>query len=220
MEEQNAVRVCTFHIPGSMRGFGARGRVHEWIFHSLTAKVLMTPIDLVARLGQAAHDPQPLAQVTAVLRELSADSAGLLKSLDFFSGRGSDAEQAFYRSPQVSLLKIRFDPGRQTPPHDHGCWAAILLLQGKERNTLYRTDAGAGLVSSGEVTLEPGAVLPMPAEAIHVAECVSDEAAIGLHVYGGDEVTLRRRVWHPHTFQEHTHSEEFYGELANLASGG
>lgn len=180
----------------------------------------MTPIDLVARLGQAARETQPLNRVAEVLEELGADTAGLLESLDFFSGKGTDAEQAFYRSPQVSLLKIRFDPGRRTPPHDHGCWAVILLLQGRERNTLYRTDSEAGLVSTGEVTLEPGAILPMPAEAIHVAECVSGEAAIGLHVYGGDEVTLQRRVWHPQTFQEHIHSEEFYGELANLASGG
>ncbi|NIQ97633.1 MAG: cysteine dioxygenase, partial [Desulfuromonadales bacterium] len=44
----------------------------------------------------------------------------------------------------LSLLKVRFPPGRRTPPHDHGTWATILVFSGTEKNTLYRAD-GEGL---------------------------------------------------------------------------
>ena len=94
-----------------------------------------------------------------------------------------------------------------------------MLLSGRERNTLYRTEMYTGLVETGKIDLKPGDILPMPADAIHVAECISDEPAVGFHVYGGDEVTLKRRVWHPETFEEYPHTEARYGELADTASG-
>ena len=172
----------------------------------------MQMIELVTRLSTAAMAEEGLEQVTAELKSLSSETARLLELLEFISGKGTDAEQAFFRSPQVSIFKIRFDPGRQTPPHDHGAWAAILLLQGSERNTLYQAKDEDGLVQIGQITLEPGSVLPMAAEAIHVAECLSAMPAVGLHVYGGDEVVLKRRVWNPQTLQPHPHSESLYTE--------
>ena len=73
-----------------------------------------------------------------------------------------------------------------------GAWAMILLLSGEEKNTLYRSEAG-GLRKAGEVTLTRGSILPMLAETAHVAECIGDRPAIGLHVYGG-KVTRRNAL--------------------------
>ncbi len=173
---------------------------------------------LVARLYTAARSADPLAAVTAELQALAAERAALLELLSFLPGRGSDAEEAFFRSPHLSLLKVRFDPGRRTPAHDHGTWAAILLLEGRECNALYTVDAAHALTATEQVVLAPGDVLPMPAEAVHAVACDSTAPCVGLHAYGADEVTVPRRVWHPHTGAMHVHSEALYGEFARLAS--
>ena len=107
-------------------------------------------------------------------------------------------------------------PCRRTPPHDHGTWASILLLSGGEKNTLYRTENGA-LRKAGESTLTPGAVLTMRTDTAHVAECLGDTPAIGLHVYGGDIFTLPRRMWHPQTLEAHALDWGVYENFARMA---
>ena len=173
--------------------------------------------DLVATFARAAADGSPLDRTEAALRALSGDIASVIGDLSFLSGEGSDPEQSFYRSSSVSLLKVKFSPGVPSPPHDHGTWAAILLLEGQERNILYERD-GASLRQTGEVVLEPGDVLPMPTGAIHVVECASRTPAVGLHVYGGDLPILPRSVWHPTTFVEHDHTDAQYAALKALSS--
>ena len=67
----------------------------------------MTLNDLVSRIARAADSDQPLPAVASCLRALSAERDEVIDALGFLSGVGSDAEQAFYRSPRVSLLKVR-----------------------------------------------------------------------------------------------------------------
>jgi predicted metal-dependent enzyme (double-stranded beta helix superfamily) len=140
--------------------------------------------------------------VREVLEGLRGDIAEIERTLDYIPGVGGNARQVFYRSPDLTLLKVCFPNGRRTPPHDHGTWATILLLSGEEKNTLYRRENGA-LRKASEVTLTPGAILSMRSDTVHVAECLGDAPAIGLHVYGGDILELPRRMWHPETLQEH-----------------
>jgi predicted metal-dependent enzyme (double-stranded beta helix superfamily) len=171
-------------------------------------------VALCAKAGQAA-DPMPA--VREVLESLRGDIATIERALDYVSGTGGNAGQVFYRSPEMTLLKVRFPNGRRTPPHDHGTWATILLLSGGEKNTLYRSENGR-LRRASEVTLEPGAILPMRAETAHVAECLGDRPAIGLHVYGGDIFTLPRRMWNPETLEEHALDWTLYEKFAQTAS--
>ena len=91
------------------------------------------------------------------------------------------------------------------------------MLSGQEKNTLYRR-AQEGLRTASEVTLERGAILPMRAETAHVAECVGDEPALGLHVYGGDLLELPRRMWDPETLEEHVYDPVLYETFAQAAS--
>ena len=95
--------------------------------------------------------------------------------------------------------------------------ATILLLSGEEKNTLYRRENGQ-LRKASEVTLTRGAILPMLAETAHVAECLGDKPAIGLHVYGGDILELPRHMWHPETLAEHTLDWTLYESFARIAS--
>lgn len=173
--------------------------------------------ELVARCAAAAEEVDPMRAVRAVVEGLKSDLQGLEQSLSYVSGVGGNARQVFYRAPNLTLLKVRFPSGRRTPPHDHGTWAMILLLSGREKNTLYRREA-TGLRKAGEIMLERGSVLPMLADTAHVAECVGDEPAIGLHVYGGDILELPRRMWNPQTLDEHPLDWTIYEGFAQMAS--
>jgi len=174
--------------------------------------------ELVAGFSRAVEGGDPMAGARGLMEELSDDLQGIADALSFVSGVGGNAAQIFYRSPTLSLLKVNFPVGRRTPPHDHGTWASILLLSGVEKNTLYRAAADAALRRVSDVTLEPGSILPMRAGAVHVAECVGDAPAVGLHVYGGDILGLKRRMWDPQALTEHPLEWTLYEKFAHTAS--
>jgi predicted metal-dependent enzyme (double-stranded beta helix superfamily) len=173
--------------------------------------------ELVALCASAGESASPMAAVREALEKLRRDIGAVESALEYVSGTGGNAGQVFYRSPEMTMLKVSFPSGRRTPPHDHGTWATILLLSGAEKNTLYQGDNGK-LRRASEVTLEPGSILPMRAETVHVAECIGDHPAIGLHVYGGDIFTLPRRMWNPETLEEHRLDWTLYERFAQAAS--
>jgi predicted metal-dependent enzyme (double-stranded beta helix superfamily) len=177
----------------------------------------MKPHELVARFSAAVATGDSLAASRGLLEELKTRIAEVDEALRYISGVGGNAKQVFYRSPELTLLKVCFPAGRRTPPHDHGAWAAILLLSGDEKNTLYRVKDGQ-LRKASEVTLQPGSILSMRAEAAHVAECMGSAPTVGLHVYGGDIFELPRRMWHPQTLQEHPLDWAIYPEFARIAT--
>lgn len=173
--------------------------------------------ELVNRFAAAADAPDSLNAAKAVLESLRGERNEIAKTLEYISGVGGNARQVFYRAPNLTLLKVCFPCGRRTPPHDHGTWAAILVLSGEEKNTLYRRENGR-LRKASEVTLEPGSVLGMRAETPHVAECIGEEPVIGLHVYGGDIFELPRRMWNPQTLDEQPLDWTVYEQFARIAS--
>jgi predicted metal-dependent enzyme (double-stranded beta helix superfamily) len=173
--------------------------------------------DLVARFATAVSRSDPMAAARASLEELKDHIREVDEALRYISGVGGNARQVFYRSPELTLLKVCFPAGRRTPPHDHGTWATILLLSGEEKNTLYRAQDGQ-LRKASEVTLKPGTILGMRADTAHVVECVGNAPTIGLHVYGGDIFELPRRMWHPQTLEAHRLDWTLYENFARIAS--
>ncbi len=173
--------------------------------------------ELVARFAKVGESANPMNAAREELEALRGDIDAVEKTIRFVSGTGGNARQVFYRSPSITLLKVCFPAGRRTPPHDHGAWASIFLLSGEEKNTLYRTDNGK-LRRASEVTLTRGSILPMMADTAHVAECMGNVPAIGLHVYGGDILDLPRRMWHPETLEAHALDWTLYEGFAQMAS--
>jgi len=173
--------------------------------------------ELVARCATASESGNPMSAVREVLEDFRNDLAAVERALSYIPGVGGNARQVFYRSPQLTMLKVCFPVGRRTPPHDHGTWATILVLSGEEKNTLYRRENGT-LRRAGEAMLERGSILPMRAETVHVAECVGGTDTIGLHVYGGDILELPRRMWNPETLEEHALDWALYERFARVAS--
>jgi predicted metal-dependent enzyme (double-stranded beta helix superfamily) len=173
--------------------------------------------ELVSRCAQARESADPMKAMRELLEGLRTDVAAIEAALDYVPGTGGNANQVFYRAPDLTLLKVRFPNGRRTPPHDHGTWAMILLLAGEEKNTLYRR-VGGELRKAGEVTLKRGAILPMLPDTVHVAECLGNVPAVGLHVYGGDILALPRRMWNPASLEEHPLDWKRYETFARAAS--
>jgi predicted metal-dependent enzyme (double-stranded beta helix superfamily) len=99
--------------------------------------------ELVARCAKARESTDPISSIREVLENLRGDIPAIERALKYISGVGGNARQVFYRSPDLTMLKVCFPNGRRTPPHDHGTWATILLLSGEEKNTLYRRENGA-----------------------------------------------------------------------------
>ena len=161
----------------------------------------MDVADLVARFAPAAADDYPHKAAVAVLQELKNDLDGVLEATSYLSGSGGNALQAFYRAPNLSLLKVCFPDGRRTPPHNHGTWAAILVLSGSEKNTVYKRNEDGSLTFERSVDLGTGDIIFMAADAVHVAECTSDKPALGLHVYGGNVLGVEREMWDPETLE-------------------
>ena len=173
--------------------------------------------ELVARFAKAGESANPMNAAREELEALRDHLATVEQALGYVSGTGGNARQVFYRSPTMTLLKVCFPAGRRTPPHNHGTWAQILLLSGEEKNTLYRNENGT-LRRASEVTLTRGAILPMLAETAHVAECLGNAPALGLHVYGGDILELPRRMWNPETLEAHALDWTLYEKFAQIAS--
>jgi len=178
----------------------------------------MTVAELVARMAKAASSGDPESAVRAELEALKGNLEGLAEILAYLPGTGGNANQAFFRAPNLSLLKVNFPNGRRTPPHDHGTWANILLLSGSEKNTLYGRSAENKLVREREVILEPGAIVTIPADMAHVAECTGAEPAIGLHVYGANVLGVERLMWDPETGEPEKLDWRRYEPLAQKAS--
>jgi predicted metal-dependent enzyme (double-stranded beta helix superfamily) len=174
--------------------------------------------ELVSLLTAAAAGPNPAAAVQEAMEGLRGDLKGLAATLAYLPGTGGNARQAFYRAPDLSILKVNFPNGRRTPPHDHGTWATILLLAGGERNTVYRRGADGRLVRDRVVELKPGDIIHVPADCAHVAECAGSEPAIGLHVYGANVLGVERSMWDPETMQELPLDWTQYEPLAQKAS--
>jgi len=104
-------------------------------------------------------------------------------------------DQILFEDDTVSIWRTNFEPGVSVPAHDHQMCAVISVYQGQERNDFFEADPSGGLRRSGEVVLEPGSVLSIGPNAIHSVTCISDEPALGIHVYLGNLTEVDRTLF-------------------------
>ena len=93
------------------------------------------------------------------------------------------------RTP-ITVFVTAWKPGGTAPPHTHGSWAIIGVIEGVEKNIIWqRTDDGH---QSGYAELNPvqtihcavGDVIVLGKDDIHSVSNDSDEISLGLHIYG------------------------------------
>lgn len=104
----------------------------------------------------------------------------------------------FEAGPELSVFATAAAPGTGSAPHDHGLWAVIASLAGREGSRRYTEHEGR-LCEAGVACLESGGVHRLPTDAIHAVFNCWTEPNVVLHVYGGDFLTAAKRVWDPIT---------------------
>lgn len=79
-------------------------------------------------------------------------------------------------------------PGTVSPVHNHGNWGIVVILQGEERNMVWRRVPDAKFPNRvepvGEIILLPGDIISFTSDAIHNVKVVGDEPTFSFSIYG------------------------------------
>jgi 3-mercaptopropionate dioxygenase len=108
-----------------------------------------------------------------------------------------------------SMASVVWDVGQQTNVHSHETWGVVGIYAGVEHETRYlkptASTAGAPLTPAGETQWTPGQVTVCCTtdDDVHAVAAVGSEATVGIHVYGGNIGTIRRRSYDPATGEGH-----------------
>lgn len=106
---------------------------------------------------------------------------------------------------RFSIVSFVWAPGQKTAIHDHTVWGLVGVLRGEETSQRF-TLAGAGqpLVVAEKSVLRPGAVevlLPSEGDIHEVTNSGKGEAAVSIHVYGGNIGAVERHEYDRRTGQ-------------------
>jgi predicted metal-dependent enzyme (double-stranded beta helix superfamily) len=150
--------------------------------HEITARVAELLSDLLAggyRLPPAVTRPLPARHVTYPLHIAPDES--------------------------WSMASVVWDVGQRTNVHSHETWGAVGIYAGAEREIRYlkptASTASAPMTPAGEAQWVPGQVTVCCTtdDDVHAVAAVGSEPTIGIHVYGGNIGTIRRRSYDPAT---------------------
>ena len=89
--------------------------------------------ELVASFGRAGESANPMDAAHEILESLREEVEAIENSLGYISGIGGNAGQVFYRSLQITLLKVYFPVGRTIT--EHGRRSCNCLAKKKIRST-------------------------------------------------------------------------------------
>ena len=104
-----------------------------------------------------------------------------------------------------SLACVVWNMGQQTPVHSHETWGVAGIYSGVEREQRYLKPAAgesdSPLVPAGEQEWRRGQVTVCCTtdDDVHAVTAVGDEPTVGIHVYGGNIGTIKRRSYDPVT---------------------
>jgi 3-mercaptopropionate dioxygenase len=172
---------------------------------ALTSRTLDTFITDVTAVVSASDDEQQVTQRVAEL--LSALLAGGYRLPPEFirSSRDRHVTYPLYIAPDdgPSLACVVWAPGQRTPVHSHETWGVAGIYSGVERELRYLKplddNAGTALTPAGEQEWRRGQVTVCCTtdDDVHAVTAVGDEPTIGIHVYGGNIGTIKRRSYDP-----------------------
>jgi len=104
---------------------------------------------------------------------------------------------------RFSIASAVWNVGQGTPVHGHETWGVVGIHSGVEHEVSFEkpTTSDVPLVrndvhdwAAGQVT-----VCCTTDDDVHQVDCAGDEPCVGIHVYGADIGTLRRRSYQPET---------------------
>jgi predicted metal-dependent enzyme (double-stranded beta helix superfamily) len=105
----------------------------------------------------------------------------------------------------LAVFAAAWLPGRGAPPHNHGTWAVVAGVDGRERNIFWkRVDDGsrpgyAEIVKQAEKVFGAGEVVTFLPDSIHSVTNDTDAVTVSLHVYGQHVNYTTRSQFDPDT---------------------
>jgi predicted metal-dependent enzyme (double-stranded beta helix superfamily) len=108
-----------------------------------------------------------------------------------------------------SMASVVWDVGQRTNLHSHETWGVVGIYAGTELEIRYlkptASTPSTPLTPTGETRWEPGqvSVCCTTDDDVHAVVAAADEPTIGIHVYGGNIGTIRRRAYDPVTGEAH-----------------
>ncbi|MFD4672798.1 hypothetical protein ACFWNN_23935 [Lentzea sp. NPDC058450] len=107
-----------------------------------------------------------------------------------------------HRTGTWCVAVVVWAPGQRTPVHGHETWGVVGIYSGAEREIRYAKPTTPGpLTALDEQTFPAGSVTVCCTtdDDVHAVEAASADPTIGIHVYGADIGTIRRRRYDPAT---------------------
>ena len=154
---------------------------------------MFNPEELVTHCQAAAAEVNPVAAVQEVVASAIADGASIDAALGTeFKGEAD----TLFSSVDLTVQRIQWPPGIHSSMHDHRMWAVVGVYVGQELNRIYRRSPD-GIEERGHRALGEGDVLVLNKDAIHSVENSLHRRTAGLHVYGGDILSIERSAWGP-----------------------
>jgi len=118
-------------------------------------------------------------------------------------------EYLLYCDPleRFSVVSLALGTGQKTPIHDHTVWCLIGVMRGTEHFDEYRHEgAGVALRKTGEHLGRTGdidAVSPTVGDIHVMSNALRDQAAVSVHVFGGNIGAIQRRAYSLATGEAH-----------------
>jgi predicted metal-dependent enzyme (double-stranded beta helix superfamily) len=101
---------------------------------------------------------------------------------------------------QFTLYVSSANRGKETPPHNHATWAAIVGISGEELNRLYvrhddcSDNNAVDVTQEGERVVKRGQPIALMPDDIHSIHVLSNEPTLHLHLYGRRLSDLKDRL--------------------------
>jgi predicted metal-dependent enzyme (double-stranded beta helix superfamily) len=150
--------------------------------------------DLEDLLEQEIEERLRLKIICNLVRHLLKDASWLYFPLQPDPETGW-AVSTLYDEPEFALTVqlVAWSPGMVSPIHNHGSWGVVALLNGQEKNHLWRRsqDDPNRLEKVSDLILTPGNIITFSPQAIHQVETLGDEVAISFNLYGDTNYSQR-----------------------------
>lgn len=172
---------------------------------------------MASKAAGAARFAGFIRQMTAVVESFSDDEpmlldaaepllADLVRNDDWLPARFAvPSDQSYrqyllYRDPRnrFSVVSFVWQPGQQTPVHDHTVWGLVGVLRGQEHCEEFLVQAeGLAPRRLAEHPLLPGAVDRVSPRIgdVHRVSNSGEVTAVSIHVYGADIGAISRHVF-------------------------
>lgn len=145
-----------------------------------------------------------------ILREGSKFLSTLVANDDWLPDTFAQPHATYYQQyllyadplERLSIVSFVWGPGQKTPVHDHLTWGLVGMLRGRERATNYQKQADGTYKATSTGVLLPGQTSPVSptiGDVHEVANDLSDQVSISIHVYGANIGRVIRHVFDPAT---------------------